>query len=76
MKKIGILVLIGVLSLNSIGLATKKNKVNEVDKNEIISANNENSKKKRSVWSKFLKKKDKDSWELVWNDECDGDSLD
>ena len=74
MRKIGILVLIGILSLNSIGLAAKKSKKTKVD--TITNTNNENSKSKKSIFRKLLKKKDDDSWELVWNDEFDGDTLD
>lgn len=73
MKKISILVLIGILNLNIIGLAAKKNKVNKTEKTEISNTNNEN---KKSIRDRFFKKKDKDSWELVWNDEFDGDTLD
>jgi glucan endo-1,3-beta-glucosidase A1 len=74
MRKLGILVLIGVLSWNSIGLAAKKSKKTKVD--TITNTNNENSKSKKSIFRKLLKKKDDDSWELVWNDEFDGDTLD
>ena len=114
MKKLSILVLIGILSLNSVGLAAKKkskvkrvvekieNKIkgkkseenidtnansnsnnsitteNEVkDKTEETNTNNENSKgKKKTVLGKIFKKDDKDSWQLVWSDEFNGDSLD
>lgn len=116
MKKLSILVLIGILSLNSVGLAAKKkSKVkrvvekieskikgkkseenidtntnansnsnnsitteNEVkDKTEETNTNNENSKgKKKTVLGKIFKKDDKDSWQLVWSDEFNGDSLD
>ena len=41
MRKLGILVLIGVLSLNSIGLAAKKNKVNKQGKTGTTNINNE-----------------------------------
>ena len=117
MKKLSILVLIGILSLNSVGLAAKKkskvkrvvekieNKIkgkksdenidtnanvnngittgNETidnlikDKTEETNTNNENSKgKKKTVLGKIFKKEDKDSWQLVWSDEFNGDSLD
>ena len=76
--------IISILSLNSIGLAAKKkNRVNKTietivnkvkEKSENTNANTSNGKK--SIFNKILRRNDKFSWELVWNDEFDGDTLD
>ena len=84
MKKISILVLIGILSLNSVGLAVeKKGRVNKTigkivnkvrTKSENINSNTSNRKK--SIFNKILKRDDESSWQLVWSDEFNGDKLD
>ncbi len=84
MKKISILVLIGILSLNSVGLAVeKKSRVNKTigkivnkvrTKSENINSNTSNRKK--SIFNKILKRDDESSWQLVWNDEFNGDKSD
>ena len=84
MKKISILVLIGILSLNSVGLAVEeKGRVNKTigkivnkvrTKSENINSNTSNRKK--SIFNKILKRDDESSWQLVWSDEFNGDKLD